>query len=55
MIADEMAIGFWQARRRASTGATPSLLGPAASPWRRTWALGEGKRPTGGPRPWPQR
>ena len=55
VLADEESVGFWQARRRASAGATPTLVGPASAPWRRTWALGEGKRRTDGSRPWPPR
>ncbi|MCU1462091.1 MAG: hypothetical protein JWO37_2166, partial [Acidimicrobiales bacterium] len=33
-------------------GATPPLTGPDAGAWRRTWALGEGKRRRTGPA-WP--
>ncbi len=55
VLADEDAVGYWQARRRASAGTTPTLVGPAAPAWRRTWALGEGKRRTDGPRRWPAR
>ena len=43
-LADEQADGWWTARRRAANGATPSLTGPAAGAWRRTWALGERRR-----------
>jgi 1-acyl-sn-glycerol-3-phosphate acyltransferase len=43
-LADEQAGDWWTARRRAASGATPSLAGPAAGAWRRTWALGEHKR-----------
>jgi 1-acyl-sn-glycerol-3-phosphate acyltransferase len=39
-LADEAASDWWQARKRAARGATPSPGGPAASPWRRVWALG---------------
>jgi len=54
VLADEQAIGYWQARRRASAGATPTLTGPPAPAWRRNWALVEGRRRTDGPRPWPR-
>ena len=40
VLADEQVNGFWAARKRAAGGATPSLTGPAASRWRRAWALG---------------
>lgn len=54
VLADEAANGFWDARRRAAAGATPSLRGPEAISWRRSWALGENRRK---PRPaaaWPR-
>ncbi len=54
VLADEEAHGYWQARRRAAAGTTPTLVGPSAPPWRRNWALGEGKRRTDGPRRWPR-
>jgi len=54
VLADEEANGFWQARRRASAGTTPTLVGPAAPAWRRNWALGEGKRRTTDVRRWPR-
>lgn len=38
-IADEVTTDWWAARRRAAAGATPSLLGPEAAPWRRRWLL----------------
>ncbi len=53
VLADERASGWWAARRRASVGATPSLAGPVAGPWRRSWQLGENRRRTEGTRPWP--
>jgi 1-acyl-sn-glycerol-3-phosphate acyltransferase len=40
-LADEDATDWWQARRRAHAGASPSLQGPELGAWRRTWALGE--------------
>lgn len=52
-LADEQASDWWQARRRAAAGATPPLTGPDAGAWRRTWALGEGRRRAHSPR-WPK-
>ncbi|HZQ56896.1 MAG TPA: lysophospholipid acyltransferase family protein [Acidimicrobiales bacterium] len=52
-LADEQATDWWTARRRAAAGATPPLQGPAAATWRRSWALGEQRRRTSGPR-WPK-
>jgi 1-acyl-sn-glycerol-3-phosphate acyltransferase len=54
-LADEQATDWWSARRRAANAATPSLAGPAAAPWRRSWALGENRRRTGLDDPaWPK-
>jgi 1-acyl-sn-glycerol-3-phosphate acyltransferase len=53
VLADEHASGWWAARRRAAAGTTPSLTGPPASAWRRTWALGERRRRTPS-RAWPR-
>jgi 1-acyl-sn-glycerol-3-phosphate acyltransferase len=54
-LADEQATDWWTARRRAASGATPSLAGPAAGAWRRSWALGENRRRTGRDEtPWPK-
>jgi len=39
-LADEATTDWWSARRRAAKGSTPPLTGPAASGWRRAWALG---------------
>jgi len=39
-MADEARTDWWTARRHAAAGETPSPQGPAASPWRRAWALG---------------
>lgn len=53
-LADESSSDWWQARRRAATGDTPSLQGPGSGAWRRTWALGDrrpGRRPS--KRTWP--
>jgi 1-acyl-sn-glycerol-3-phosphate acyltransferase len=54
-LADERESDWWTARRRAAGSASPSLTGPAASPWRRAWALpgdraGRRRRPAS----WPQ-
>lgn len=53
VLADEQAHGWWAARRRAAGDATPALTGPVGPSWRRTWALGEGRRPTTTERRWP--
>jgi 1-acyl-sn-glycerol-3-phosphate acyltransferase len=54
-LADEQATDWWTARRRAARGGTPSLSGPTAGAWRRTWALGENRRSTGPDEaPWPK-
>jgi len=52
VLGDEQATDWWSARQRAAAGTTPSLHGPDASAWRRSWSLGEGKRRRSGPR-WP--
>ena len=52
VLADEQATDWWSARRRAASGTTPPLQGPAAGPWRRAWALPEGRRGASGTR-WP--
>lgn len=43
-LADERGSDWWTARRRAAERATPALTGPEASPWRRSWALGDRPR-----------
>jgi 1-acyl-sn-glycerol-3-phosphate acyltransferase len=40
-LADEVATDWWQARKRAHSGETPSLYGPQAASWRRQWSLGD--------------
>jgi 1-acyl-sn-glycerol-3-phosphate acyltransferase len=45
-LADEASTDWWQARRRAHAGATPSLTGPGVGAWRRVWALGDRDRAT---------
>jgi len=53
-LGDETATDWWQARRRAHTGETPSLQGPVDGAWRRTWALGDRRPGRRGPkRTWP--
>lgn len=54
-LADEATTDWWQARRRAAIGATPSLTGPDAPAWRRAWALGDRSRKRRRQtRPWPK-
>lgn len=55
VLAEEEVVGFWEAKKRASAGTTLTLVGPSAAPWRRTWALGEGKRRRASERTWPPR
>ncbi|HEY7915524.1 MAG TPA: lysophospholipid acyltransferase family protein [Acidimicrobiales bacterium] len=38
-MANEAASDWWTARKQAATGTTPSLQGPDAAPWRRSWML----------------
>jgi 1-acyl-sn-glycerol-3-phosphate acyltransferase len=45
VLADEQVTDWWTARQRAAAGKTPALTGPAAAPWRRSWALSERARP----------
>jgi 1-acyl-sn-glycerol-3-phosphate acyltransferase len=40
-LGDEALTDWYSARLRAGRGETPSLTGPAATGWRRAWALGE--------------
>ncbi len=40
-LADEATSDWWQARRRAHAQATPSLSGPQAGAWRRSWMLSD--------------
>jgi 1-acyl-sn-glycerol-3-phosphate acyltransferase len=54
-LGDEATSDWWQASRRAARGETPSMQGPPAGAWRRTWALGDrrpGRRRTR--RSWPE-
>ncbi|HEX8769246.1 MAG TPA: hypothetical protein VF711_00615, partial [Acidimicrobiales bacterium] len=52
-LGDEWSTDWWSARRRAAAGTTPGLGGPAGSPWRRAWALQEGRRAPVDAKSWP--
>jgi 1-acyl-sn-glycerol-3-phosphate acyltransferase len=39
VLGDEAATDWWQARRRAHAGDTPSMTGPGVGAWRRSWEL----------------
>lgn len=53
-LADEARTDWWQARRRAHAGETPSLTGPETTSWRRAWALGDRRSRRSRARPrWP--
>jgi 1-acyl-sn-glycerol-3-phosphate acyltransferase len=55
VLADEQATDWWTAQQRAAKGKTPSLTGPGSGAWRRSWALGEGRRRTSPGAPaWPK-
>jgi 1-acyl-sn-glycerol-3-phosphate acyltransferase len=43
-LADEQTTDWWTARRRAAARESPSLTGPEAAAWRRSWALGDSRR-----------
>ena len=53
-LGDEQATDWWSATRRAAAGTSPSLNGPDARGWRRTWALGEGTERSRKPAEWPR-
>ena len=56
-LADEATTDWWQARRRAHAGTTPSLSGPDAVSWRRAWARGQATGAGGSRQPrrrWPE-
>ena len=38
-MANEAGSDWWTARKQAAAGTTPSLQGPEAAPWRRSWML----------------
>ncbi len=40
-LLDEDSSTWWEARRRAASGATPDPTGPKVAPWRRVWAQTE--------------
>ncbi len=40
-LGDEFATDWWQARKRFHDGSAPSMTGPDAASWRRSWALGD--------------
>ena len=52
VLADESATDLWSALRRAGAGRTPSPQGPAASPWRRAWALRQPRQDYGQEQRW---
>ncbi|NNE74063.1 MAG: 1-acyl-sn-glycerol-3-phosphate acyltransferase [Acidimicrobiales bacterium] len=43
-MSDEVSSDWYQARRRAHAGETPSLAGPRVGAWRRIWALESGPK-----------
>lgn len=43
-LADEANTDFWSARRRAATGTSPDLSGPAYTGWRRQWDLSKRRK-----------
>jgi len=49
-LSDEFATDWWQARKRFYAGESPSLAGPQASSWLRSWRHGKVLRPQRG---WP--
>jgi 1-acyl-sn-glycerol-3-phosphate acyltransferase len=55
-LADEASTDWWSAARRAAADQNPDLGGPAASTWRRAWALPgrDGARRGGEARRWPR-
>jgi 1-acyl-sn-glycerol-3-phosphate acyltransferase len=56
-LADEASSDWWTARKRGASGATPSLRGPGAAAWRRSWMLptAPGHRDTDDGVEWPKR
>lgn len=52
-LADEATTDWYSARRRAATGETPSLSGPATGAWRRNWALTAQRKRRAITKPWP--
>lgn len=47
-LLDEDSSTWWEARRRAASGATPDPSGPAVAQWRRVWAQSESPQADGG-------
>jgi 1-acyl-sn-glycerol-3-phosphate acyltransferase len=43
-LGDEALTDYWNATRRAASGASPSLTGPEFNGWRREWELGERRK-----------
>ena len=56
-MANEAASDWWTARKQAAAGTTPSLQGPDAAPWRRSWMLSSApqRRDTDPGVEWPKR
>jgi len=48
-LLDEDRTTWWEARRRAASGATPDPSGPAVAPWRRVWEQSESPSSDAGP------
>jgi 1-acyl-sn-glycerol-3-phosphate acyltransferase len=54
-LADEHQTGWYDARRRAHAGQTPSLSGAHSTGWRRAWASPDGRRSKAtGRKTWPE-
>jgi hypothetical protein len=51
-LGDESATDWWQARRNSASDSTPSLDGPDAVSWRRSWA--RTSKAKGQRRSWPK-
>lgn len=51
-LLDEERSSWWEARRRAATGATPDPAGPAIAAWRRVWEQTAPVEADTGPRAW---
>ncbi len=52
-LADETSSDWWEARRRAAIGSTPSLKGPQQDTWRRDWHSPDRRPLDRRPRRWP--
>lgn len=53
-LADEAGSDWFQARLRAARSMTPDPKGPSASPWRRSWELGQTGAPGSAHARWPE-